>query len=84
MLAPAEIPISYTMSEPHIRRATIGDLEALIELENTSFAIERMSARQLRRHLESLSAEIFVATRERRVVGAAVLFFRRSNHVARL
>lgn len=86
VLAPSASPLSQTAgpSDAHIRRATIGDLDALVELENASFAVERMSARQLRRHLESLSAEIFVATRERQVVGAAVLFFRRSNHVARL
>ena len=46
----------------HIRRATIDDLADLVELENSTFVIERMSARQLRRHLESLSAEILVAT----------------------
>lgn len=68
----------------HIRRATIDDLAALVELENSTFVIERMSTRQLRRHLESLSAEILVATRQRRVVGAAVVFFRRANDIARL
>lgn len=68
----------------HIRRATIDDLADLVELENSTFVIERMSARQLRRHLESLSAEILVATRQRRVVGAAVVFFRRANDIARL
>ncbi|MFC5489342.1 GNAT family N-acetyltransferase [Dokdonella soli] len=72
------------MTDAHIRRATMGDLDALVELENSVFEVERMSARQLRRHLESLSAEVFVATRERRVVGAAVLFFRRASNVARL
>lgn len=86
VLAPSASPLSQTAgpSDAHIRRATIGDLDALVELENASFAVERMSARQLRRHLESLSAEIFVATRDRQVVGAAVLFFRRTTHVARL
>lgn len=68
----------------HIRRATIDDLAALVELENSTFVIERMSTRQLRRHLESLSAEILVATRQRRVVGAAIVFFRRANDIARL
>lgn len=68
----------------HIRRATIDDLAALVELENSTFVIERMSTRQLRRHLESMSAEILVATRQRRVVGAAVVFFRRANDIARL
>lgn len=72
------------MTDTHIRRATIDDLAALVELENATFALERMSARQLRRHLESLSAEVFVATREHQVIGAAILFFRRASHVARL
>ena len=72
------------MTETHIRRATIDDLDALIELETAVFAIERMNARQWRRHLESLTAEVFVATRERRVIGATVLFFRRSSTVARV
>ena len=86
VLAPSASPLSPTAgpSAAHLRRAPIGDLDALVELENASFAVERMSARQLRRHLESLSAEIFVATRDRQVVGAAVLFFRRTTHVARL
>jgi ribosomal-protein-alanine acetyltransferase len=68
----------------HIRRATIDDLADLVELENSTFVIERMSARQLRRHLESLSAEILVATRQRHVVGAVVVFFRRASDIARL
>jgi ribosomal protein S18 acetylase RimI-like enzyme len=72
------------MPSVRVRRATLGDLGALVELENSTFAVERMSARQLRRHLESLSAQVLVAVRERRVVGAAVLFFRRGGNVARL
>lgn len=72
------------LPEVHVRRATGVDLDALVELENASFAVERMSERQWRRHLDSLSAEIFVAVRERRIVGAAVLFFRRGSPVARL
>lgn len=68
----------------HIRRATIDDLADLVTLEKSSFAIERMSERQLRRHLESLTAEVLVATREREVVGAAVVFFRRSSDITRL
>lgn len=86
MLAPVNIlpDARAATAAAHIRRATIDDLGALVELENSAFAIERISARQLRRHLESLSAEIFVATRDRQVVGAAVLFFRRGTRVARL
>lgn len=77
-------PKPRTALAAHIRRATIDDLDDLVELENSAFAIERMSARQLRRHLESLTAEILVATRERHIVGAAVVFFRRRSDIARL
>ncbi|HEY0179672.1 MAG TPA: GNAT family N-acetyltransferase [Dokdonella sp.] len=80
----ATAPPSTIPSEARIRRATLVDLGALVELENASFDVERLSPRQLRRHLESLSAEVLVAVRERRVVGAAVLFFRRTSPIARL
>jgi len=72
------------MAELHIRRATIGDLGALVELENSVFATDRIRERQWRRHLESLTAEVFVATLEHRLLGAALLFFRRDSRVARL
>lgn len=77
-------PKPRTALAVHIRRATIDDLAELVELENSAFATERMTERQLRRHLESLTAEILVATRQRRIVGAAVVFFRRSSDIARL
>lgn len=72
------------MNELRVRRATIDDLAALVELENASFAVERMSARQLRRHLDSASAMIFVATSRRRLLGAAVLFLRSGGRIGRL
>lgn len=75
---------SATSDEPRIRRATDADLAALVELENASFALDRMSARQLRRHLDSGSARILAATRGSRLAGAAVLFFRRGSRAARL
>lgn len=69
---------------PRIRRARVEDLAALIELENASFAVERMSARQLRRHLRSASATVVVAASQRRLLGAAVLFLRSRSRVGRL
>jgi ribosomal protein S18 acetylase RimI-like enzyme len=71
-------------SDVRIRRATIGDLTALVELENASFVADRLSERQWRQHLQSLSAYVLVATRERQLVGAAVLFFRSGSRVVRL
>lgn len=43
-----------------------------------------MRERQWRRHLQSASAQILVATHAHRVVGAAVLFFHRRHRIARL
>ena len=68
----------------HLRRATIDDLAALVALENATFAVERISARQWRHHVESASAELFVAVRNRHLVGAFLLLLRRSSRVARL
>jgi ribosomal-protein-alanine acetyltransferase len=85
VLAPAEIRSRPAdASAAHVRRAFPEDLTALVALEQASFALDRMSERQWRRHLDSLSAEVLVAVRERRVVGAAVLFYRRGQDIARL
>jgi len=70
--------------EVHVRRATINDLDDIVALENASFASDRVSARQWRHHLESLSAEVLLAIRDRRLVGAALLLFHRRHRVARL
>jgi len=70
--------------EVHVRRATINDLDDIVALENASFASDRVSVRQWRHHLESLSADVLLAIRDRRVVGAAMLLFHRRHRVARL
>ena len=70
--------------EVHVRRATINDVDDIAALENAAFASDRVSARQWRHHLESLSAEVLLAIRERRVVGAALLLLHRRHRVARL
>ena len=43
-----------------VRRAVPGDLGALIDLENASFASDRLSARQWRHHLRGTRASILV------------------------
>ncbi len=67
-----------------MRRATVDELPALVALEQATFSLDRMSERQWRRHLESTSAEVLVAVRERQVIGAAVVFYRRGSDIARL
>ena len=81
---PENPPFAAATNDLCVRRATVDDLVALVELENASFAVERMSARQLRRHLHSASALIVVATAQRRLLGAAVLFLRSRSRVGRL
>jgi [ribosomal protein S18]-alanine N-acetyltransferase len=67
-----------------IRAARDEDLAPLVDLENRVFETDRMSARQWRRHLGSGSASVIVAERDRRVIGAAVVFFHGSHPIARL
>ena len=68
----------------HIRRARQADLEPLVALEDRSFDSDRMSRAQYRRHLDSESALVLVATTQGELLGSAVLFFRRHSTVARL
>ncbi|HJU06897.1 MAG TPA: GNAT family N-acetyltransferase [Rhodanobacteraceae bacterium] len=67
-----------------IRRARMGDLDALVALEEASFDHDRVSRAQWRRHLRSDSACVLVAERNTTVSGCALLFLRRGNRNARL
>ena len=67
-----------------IRPAIPGDLDALVTLEQDSFRSDRMSRAQYRRHLDSDSAVILVASGNTELSGSAVLFFRRRSHITRL
>lgn len=67
-----------------VRRAAPADLAALVELENASFAGDRLSLRQWRHHLHSASAWVLVGAHGPRIAGAAVVFFRSGSGVARL
>ncbi len=72
------------MPDFRTRRAVSADLEALLTLENASFSGDRLSRRQLRRHLVNASAELRVAAAGGMLLGAALLLFRRGSRVARL
>jgi [ribosomal protein S18]-alanine N-acetyltransferase len=71
-------------SSVRIRRPDEGDVAALVALENEAFVSDRISARQWRRHFASPRAEIFVATRQGRAIGAAMVLFRSGQDAARL
>ncbi|HEU4670673.1 MAG TPA: GNAT family N-acetyltransferase [Dyella sp.] len=68
-----------------VRRAELSDLDDLVALEDATFDSDRMSRAQYRRHLDSESARVLVASaNHRRFLGTAVVFFRRGSRVARL
>lgn len=67
-----------------IRCAVPTDLDALVDLEQRSFSSDRLSRRQLARHIRSASAAVLVASEDTLLLGDAVVFFRRRSRVARL
>lgn len=77
-------PATTNGSDLRIRRAEATDLDALLDLEQRSFSGDRISRAQYRRHLDSDSALVLIATAERQVCGSAVLFLRRRSRLARL
>ena len=71
-------------SQAHVRRASAADLDALVELEHHAFTTDRVSRAQYRRHVAGTTAAVLVAEIEARIVGSAVVFFRRGSDGARL
>lgn len=68
-----------------VRRAELSDLDDLVALEESSFATDRLSRAQYRRHLDSETAQVLVASaNHRHFLGTAVVFFRKSTRIARL
>lgn len=68
-----------------VRSAELSDLDDLVALEEQSFTSDRLSRTQFRRHLDSESAKVLVAsTGPHRFLGTAVMFFRKRSGVARL
>lgn len=69
---------------PLIRLARRADLDALVSLENASFAHDRLSRRSLARLVGVRSAVVLVAEAGMRLVGAAVVLLRSYSRRARL
>src|ERR1700733_9798879 len=68
-----------------VRRAEMSDLDDLVMLEDQTFDSDRLTRTQYRRHLDSDSALVLVASaNHRNFLGTAVVFFRKGSHVARL
>lgn len=84
MAPPSASGISFPMSGPEIRDATIADLEALLALEREAFPGDRLSRRSFRRLLRAPSARLRVAGRGHALHGYALVLFRANADVARL
>jgi ribosomal protein S18 acetylase RimI-like enzyme len=67
-----------------VRAGSLADLEALLNLEVTVFATDRMSRRSLRHFLNSSTATVLVAECEGQLLGSAVVLFRPNSVIARL
>jgi [ribosomal protein S18]-alanine N-acetyltransferase len=68
-----------------VRRAELSDLDDLVALEEATFDHDLVSRAQYRRHLDSDSARVLIASaNHRRFLGTALVFFRKGSRVARL
>ncbi|GLQ91359.1 GNAT family N-acetyltransferase [Dyella acidisoli] len=68
-----------------VRRAELSDLDDLVALEQATFDSDQISRAQFRRHLDSDTARVLVASaNHRRFLGTAMVFFRKGSRVARL
>jgi [ribosomal protein S18]-alanine N-acetyltransferase len=67
-----------------IRGATLDDADHLEQIESASFTGDRLSRRSLNAHLKSPTADVFVATLDRKVAGYAMMFYRRRSTIGRL
>jgi ribosomal-protein-alanine acetyltransferase len=76
-MTPTDAPIT-------IRPATVEDLPALLSIEERSFVTDRMSRRSFRHLLKAAHADCLVAADRDRLVGYAVVFYRRTIATARL
>lgn len=67
-----------------IREAVLGDLDALVKLENAAFQSDRISRRQFRYMLTRARARTLLAYDSEGVLGYALVLFNRGTSVARL
>ncbi len=68
----------------NLRHASLGDLAALVALEQACFTTDRISPRQFRYLLTRANAVILVAESEQEIFGDAVVLFSRATSVARV
>jgi len=74
---------SLDLSSLVIRPAQLSDLPGLLALE-AHFATDRLSRKQMRRHILNSSAELSVISDGREILGYVLLFFRKTSKLARI
>lgn len=67
-----------------IRRAVAADLDRLVAIENSAFAVDRLTRRSLANFIRSARACLLVAERDGGVVGYGLILLRRGTSLARL
>lgn len=67
-----------------VRGAKPADAADLERIEAVSFDGDWLSRRSLRHHLQSKTADVFVAELARTIIGYAIMFYRRTSTVGRL
>jgi ribosomal protein S18 acetylase RimI-like enzyme len=67
-----------------VRPGRAADLDALVDIENRSFATDRLSRRSMRRFLASPAAAVIVAEHTGKLSGYALVVFPPRSRVARL
>lgn len=72
------------MPHPIIRLATQKDLDHLVNLEQENFSTDVLSRHHFRYLLKRNSAEIYVAIHQKKLVGCAIMLFRKNSFTARI
>lgn len=72
------------MTALRIRSAEPADIDQLLAIEATRFATDRLSRRSLRHLIAAPSVAVLVAAHQRRILGYAIVLFRRGLTIARL
>lgn len=67
-----------------IRRATLDDVPTLLELESRCFQSDRISVRSFRRFVAEPRSDLYVAERQKQLVGYFLLIYRQGTSLARL
>jgi ribosomal protein S18 acetylase RimI-like enzyme len=76
--------VAEKTSDIRLRPGEMGDLDALVDLENRAFTTDRLTRRGFRRLLTASTAELIVAEQAGGFAGYALVFFRRNSSIARL